>query len=351
MKRSAFQRTALAAGTLASLAGISQAVIDPASAWMNSAPKEKAAQSRSRFEDAMKKAKEKKKKERERENEGGVRTTVSPSTVVWPTSVAPSSVVDPTVVTTSPATLPVTLPVTLPATLPATFPATLPATTPATTAAPTAPATTKAATTVAPTTAATTVAQTTAPATTAATTVAPTTVAPTTVAPTTVAPTTAAPTTVAPTTVAPTTVVAPTIAPTTLPAFPSVAARWLGLTATTPKIVGNVFKYQLMNTTVTNNTGASKAVTVTIQLSATGALPDFIQGYDVAGTFTCGAYTNSPGAAHTFTCTGTMAAGSTSVIAVSSGSIPSAGNQNAPLGTLTGTITVNPGGSTATITA
>ncbi|MGE0727261.1 MAG: hypothetical protein AB7Q92_04365, partial [Acidimicrobiia bacterium] len=99
-----------------------------------------------------------------------------------------------------------------------------------------------------------------------------------------------------------------------------------------------------MDTTITNNSTASKSVTVTLAVSGTG-LPGFLEAKGTG--WSCSNYIEKPGATATYTCSGSVSAKSSSVITVSSGSAIKAAVGT----TYNATATVQPGGETASATA
>ena len=155
--------------------------------------------------------------------------------------------------------------------------------------------------------------------------------------------TTASTTTKATTTTAATTTVATTTKPaTTTTAAP---AAVLGVTETlTGMKKGSPFSLVL---NVTNTGNAPSSVSVKIDLSSTAALPGFLYPSS-PGTFACTpAEDNSRGLTSTFTCTGTLSAGASNAVTISSGSMIIAN-----VGTsMTAKVTLNPGALVATATA
>jgi hypothetical protein len=96
-----------------------------------------------------------------------------------------------------------------------------------------------------------------------------------------------------------------------------------------------------MDTVVSNTGTASAAVSVVITLSSSGALPHFLEAKGTVGTWTCSAYIETPVPPVSYTCTGTLAAGTSGTVTVSSGS-----KISGPVGTeVFAGVVVNPGGS------
>ena len=102
-----------------------------------------------------------------------------------------------------------------------------------------------------------------------------------------------------------------------------------------------------MDTTVTNDAATAGAVSVLITVSSTGALPGYLEAKVLTGTWTCSAYAAKPVSPQQYTCTGNVAAKSSGVITVSSGS-----SIAGPVGQLViAGVVVNPGGIAGGATA
>jgi hypothetical protein len=96
-----------------------------------------------------------------------------------------------------------------------------------------------------------------------------------------------------------------------------------------------------MDTVVSNSGTASANVSVVITLSSSGSLPHFLEAKGTVGTWTCSAYIEVPVPPVSYTCTGTLAAGTSGTVTVSSGS-----KINGAVGTeVFAGVVVNPGGS------
>jgi hypothetical protein len=96
-----------------------------------------------------------------------------------------------------------------------------------------------------------------------------------------------------------------------------------------------------MDTVVSNSGTAAANVSVVITLSSSGALPHFLEAKGTVGTWTCSAYIEIPVPPVSYTCTGTLAAGTSGTVTVSSGS-----KISGPVGTeVFAGVVVNPGGS------
>lgn len=170
-----------------------------------------------------------------------------------------------------------------------------------------------------------------------ATTSVPQTVPPT--APPTVPPVTTPPTTAPPTT-PPTT--KPSTPTTTKPIPPAPTIR-VSQTFLATKVGAPI----RMDTTVTNDAAKAGAVSVLITMSSTGALPGYLEAKALTGTWTCSAYAAKPVSPQQYTCTGNLAAKSSGVITVSSGSsIAGPAGQMVIAG-----VVVNPGGVASGATA
>jgi hypothetical protein len=78
-----------------------------------------------------------------------------------------------------------------------------------------------------------------------------------------------------------------------------------------------------MDTTITNDAATPSAVSVVITLTS-GSLPHFLEAKALTGTWSCSAYAEIPVSPQKYTCTGTLAAKTSGVITVSSGSMISA---------------------------
>jgi hypothetical protein len=181
---------------------------------------------------------------------------------------------------------------------------------------------------------------------------------------TTVAPTTLVPTTVVATTQPPVTTTQPPVTTTQPPVTttqPPVTTTQPPVTTTQPPVtttttiappmpavkasqqfvsmtVGGPIK---MDTVVSNSGTASANVSVVITLSSSGSLPHFLEAKGTVGTWTCSAYIEVPVPPVSYTCTGTLAAGTSGTVTVSSGS-----KINGAVGTeVFAGVVVNPGGS------
>lgn len=102
-----------------------------------------------------------------------------------------------------------------------------------------------------------------------------------------------------------------------------------------------------MDTTVSNDGTSTANLTVVITLSATGALPHYLEATSTSGAWSCSPYAAVPASPISYTCTGTLAAATAGVITVSSGSKIS----GTPGQALVAGAVVNPGGVAGGATA
>ncbi|MGD9752991.1 MAG: hypothetical protein AB7W59_18525 [Acidimicrobiia bacterium] len=135
-----------------------------------------------------------------------------------------------------------------------------------------------------------------------------------------------------PTTIPPTTVPPATLPPTTVPPAPdpgpTLPQRFTATAAGSP--IG-------LATTVANDGATDRTVTVALQVSG-AALPGYLEAK--GDGWSCSAYIAQPTGSAAFTCTGSVAAKSSSVISVSSGSAIAAGARP-----VTATASLQPGGA------
>jgi hypothetical protein len=129
---------------------------------------------------------------------------------------------------------------------------------------------------------------------------------------------------------------ATTTKPTTTVPMPTMRASAAFVTAVTGSPLS-------MSATITNTAASPSAVTVLITMGGTSALPHYLEAKGTSGTWTCSAYVDFPKAPQVYTCTGTVAGGTSGVIAVSSGSKV----MGTPGQTITANVVINPSGVTA----
>ncbi|MGE3328910.1 MAG: hypothetical protein AB7N61_26245, partial [Acidimicrobiia bacterium] len=101
-----------------------------------------------------------------------------------------------------------------------------------------------------------------------------------------------------------------------------------------------------LNTTVSNPSANAVAATVVLTISG-NSLPHYLEAKAGTGNWSCSAYVHVPAATNSYTCTSTIAAGSSSVVTISSGSSISGAVGTA----VSSTASVTPGPVTASASA
>jgi hypothetical protein len=157
-----------------------------------------------------------------------------------------------------------------------------------------------------------------------------------TTAPSTTTPSTTTPSTTTPSTTAPST----TVAPTTTVALAPIRASQAFLASK----IGAPIR---MDTTVVNDSPRRRTLSVVITMSSTGTLPSYLEARALTGPWLCSPTVKTPVSPQVYTCVGTLAARTSGVITVSSGS----NIVGTPGQTVSARAVVTPSGAIATATA